>query len=715
MHHAINLISEITVICANHHFTYFFYLKEKSVDSCSTPIPKNETLPAGCAVNSTNATTVDVGECEAVTCVRGNSTFNSSCTDHPLCCGPRSHEKVLVQCGAIVSFDLSIVKSCGCGKCIEKETVIEGIAVGQDDRAAKSVDVFFAGKSVDTTDENGKFSFVVPKDTRRAIVTFKDQTNKKFQEEDKTFIVNEGQTVQYRVILKEKPKPITFNASEPLLVPLGGESDSFADLELPENALLTEDGSVFSGNAKASVSVTDPRNQSDVSSAPGDFSTTSEDGEEEMLETYGMMKLNLEDENGKPLSMSKPMKVYLDTEKLNISISKGNVSVKLYWLDRKTGRWREAGDLFPEDGSKRRRKRSNRIFLTATVDPSIGKHDLNLDTPTRRIGLRVSTDSSMKNALIRIICKEVNGQGVGYVEKNTEGGVKCMAIWRDRLCNVLAIDNSNMKFYDPDPESLIDSIKNNIKGNIEPVKKNVGSGTTISAFTFLSKYPVIPVTRPFPLYEVDTADKKICEESHNTKAAKGSQFVFTSAKGENGLKKRYSMLSNDGGDWSSPDGSNNCFIKIETKGKDGVFMAISYKISYEKDKTGYGAGKEYGLHVRESRQNYVCLQFRCPGQDDVSNKGKDTTILLLMPVTTQTAVSCKSPTMDGSLSGIQSIPPCMGFKGFVPDVAHINGLWLCISYNLLPNSLIYNSVDKCEGRGLSNGWLWNYVSYTCTG
>ena len=674
------------------------------MDSCSsTPISKNETLPAGCAVNGTNATTVDVGECERVKCVNGNSSFNSSCTDASLCCGPRLYEKVLVQCGALLSFDLSTVKTCGCGKCIEKETVIEGTAVGEDSSAAKSVDVFFAGKSVDTTNADGRFSFVVPKDTRRAIVTFKDQTNKKFEEEDKVFILNKGQTVQYRVTLREKPKPIIFNASEPLLVPLGGESDSFADLELPENALLTEDGSVFNGSAKARVSVTDPRNQSDVSSAPGDFSATNEDGEEEILETFGMMKLDLEDDKGKPLSMSKPMKVYLDPEKLNISLSEGNVSIKLYWLDRKTGRWREAGDLFPEHGSKRRRRRSNRVFLAGTVTPSIAKQTLNLDTPSKRIGLRVSIFKRDNNALVRVICKNDQGQFKGYVEENTVDGVTCIAIWKDSTCYVQAEKNSQLKYYDAD-ESLKDSF-NSVKGVIEPVKKT--SGVTITSFKFSSDDPGLQ--KPVPLYRIDRENEmKSCKAKHNVNAAKGSQFIFKPPSSENSaLIQRYSMLSIDNAkdsDWSlSNNNDKKCFIRVNTATKDAVFMAVSYQ------KGRYKAGEEYGLHVRESIGNVVCLQFRCPG--DTDQKRREATILLLTPMITQKAVTCNYDKMELFLKQIQDnqLLPCNNLEfSQAPSVA--NGQWLCIPYTDASVSSIYPTVEECETKKDGNKF---YVDYKC--
>ena len=665
------------------------------MDSCSsTPISKNETLPAGCAVNGTNATTVNVGDCEPVACVKGNSSFNSSCTDASLCCGPRLFEKVLVQCGALLSFDLSTVKTCGCGKCIEKETVIEGTAVGQDGSAAKSVDVFFAGKSVDTTDADGRFSFVVPKDTRRAIVTFKDQTNKKFEEEDKVFILNKGQTVQYRVTLREKPKPITFNASEPLLVPLGGESDSFADLELPENALLTEDGSVFNGSAKARVSVTDPRNQSDVSSAPGDFSTTNEDGEEEILETFGMMKLDLEDDNGKPLSMSKPMKVYLDPEKLNISLSEGNVSIKLYWLDRKTGRWREAGDLFPEHGSKRRRKRSNRIFLAGTVTPVIAKKTLNLDTPSERIGVRASLDNQNNGIVVRVICKSYDGAFKGYVENNTVNGVTCISVWRDSTCYIQAEDNSLLKYYDPD-KSLEQSFGDSIDGAVEKV-----------SFRFSSKYSVSKhVQKTVPLYRVDnTKEMEDCNKQHDVNASTGSQFIFKSPQNE-----RYTLSSpineDKDNDWSfGGDRNKQCFIKVTIKAsaQEVTFMAASYELD------SYDTGMEYGWYVRKSEGKVVCLHFRCP-DDGMYDK----TIVLLTPILARTGVTCNKENMETQLQDIfnDQRAPCEKYRDSLQPKHVAKGLWLCIPQNQA-HARIYESAESCETISDRNRPLFD-VEYKC--
>ncbi len=687
----------IIVIGANVHFLSFLFT-DKSVDSCSSkPSSKNETLPTGCAVNGTNITTVDVGECKPVACVKGNSSFNSSCMELSLCCRPISFENVFIQCGALMSFDLSIIKTCGCGKCIEEQTAIEGTAVGQDGSAVKNVNLFFDGKLVDKTDKNGRFYFAVPKATKRAIVTFKDQVNKAFEEEDKIFILNEGQAALYKVILRKKPQPIIFNASEPYDVPLGGETDNFADLELPENALLTEDGSVFSGNAKATVSVTDPRNQSDILSAPGDFTTTSEDGEEEMLETFGMMKLNLEDENGKPLTMSKPMKVYLDPEKLNLTLSDGNVSIKLYWLDRKTGRWKEVGDFFPEDGNKRRRKRSNRIFLAGTVTPSIAKKTLNFDTPKQRVALRVEINSpdvtSRQNVVVRVIRRSRDdGEYKEYTERTTDvNGIVCIAIWREHECYVQA--EKNNEYYDPVTPSSKFSHLNAIP------KSHTGSGKTISSISFFSRLAKPNKILKGPTYDIeDTKEYQTCKKSPKEENFKGLQFTFKPPKKEDG---EFSLL-----DPSLPTTGKICFIKLKILHNQAPFMAVSYM------KNDFTYTGQKGFHFRMSRKvtntdNIVCLQFSCPM---MKNGHEEPIALLVTPMTT--SGTCTLTWTDWSLKNLL-LPPLLK----CPKIPTPKGQekWLCMPFSsTIPTNYPYfmdksqNAEKACLAGGSGSGFQLVY-------
>lgn len=595
-------------------------------------------------------TTVDVGECDSVPCVKGSDTFNSSCSEPLQCCGPRSFDNVLVKCGATMSFTLSKIKTCGCTQCIDEQTIMQGVTVGQDGKAAKFVDLFFNDKRVDRTDVDGMFSFSIPKDTKRVVVTFKDQIFNKFQEEDKIFVLSKGQQARYKVTLKEKPQPVIFDASKPANFTLGRDSDSFADLELPENSLLTEDGSVFRGNAKASVSVTDPRNLSDILTAPGDFTTVNEDGREELLETFGMVKLNLEDASGKSLVVSKPMKVYLDPEKLNLTVSDGDASVKLYWLDRKTGRWREAGYFFLEDGSKRRRRRTNRVFLAGNVTPSIAQENLNFDRPNKIVGLRVITAPKADNVIVTAIRKDNRG----YVQRTIHQGVVCMEIWKDKDYYLQAQKDS--KYYDPD-ESIKDYITH-VNGSIVSTE---GDGETIGSFEFRSAL----VNTRGPIYDgYNESDKQMCEKSLNDARSpqKGKQFVF---KPHENTNPEYGLLSyKNKSQWLSLS-TKFCFIRVKVTGSNILLMATSYDTNHS---------NTYGFHIRTTKnasnlESFACLQFRCPRE-------RDPTILLVTPMTA--GVTCRHNGTDHALEHVQSVTLYCP-AGLLPTAAG-QELWLCIPH-----------------------------------
>ena len=616
-------------------------------------------------------TTVDVGECDSVPCVKGSDTFNSSCSEPLQCCGPRSFDNVLVKCGATMSFTLSKIKTCGCTQCIDEQTIMQGVTVGQDGKAAKFVNLFFNDKQVDKTDVNGTFSFPIPKDTKRVVVTFKDQIFNKFQEEDKIFVLSKGQQARYKVTLKEKPQPVIFDASKPANFTLGRDSDSFADLELPENSLLTEDGSVFRGNAKASVSVTDPRNLSDILTAPGDFTTVNEDSREELLETFGMVKLNLEDASGKPLVVSKPMKVYLDPEKLNLTVSDGDTSVKLYWLDRKTGRWREAGYFSLEDGSKRRRRRTNRVFLAGTVTPSIAQENLNFDRPNRIVGLRVTTAPQADNVIVTAIRKD----NKGYVQRTTYQGVVCMEIWKDKDYYLQAQKDS--KYYDPD-ESIRDYIKH-VNGSIVSIE---GDGETIGSFEFHSAL----VNPRGPIYYDDGdggSDRQKCEMSLNdpNRPQKGRQFVFKPHKDSD---SEYALLKVivTTAEWISQRGEY-CFIKVKITGRNTLFMVTSY------DKN---AQTVLGFHIRMPENvtsgsgSVTCFQFRCP-------RANSRTVVLLTPMTS--GVTCRYNKTAQALNDVQSnqilCPP-----GTLPT-SEGQEKWLCIPFLTTDMFTTFSGVPKQNG------------------
>ena len=589
-------------------YFYFFWLEE-DVDSCSSkPNSKNITLPQGCVVKTTGSKIVDVGECEPVSCMKNDSSFNSSCRDPSFCCGPGETINVLVDCGSVMSFNVLKVTHCSCSSCVEKVTIIQGIVVGGlEEKPVRYGDIIYDGNIVSYTDAKGRFSFEIPGNVSRVAVTFTDSYQKEFEEGTKIFLVSTGSSEFHKITLKQIPPPISFDARQQQDIPLRSDPkiESFADLELPEESFLTEDGSVFQGNANAIVSVTDSRNLSDVLSAPGDFTTTDEEGEEEILETFGMMKMKFEDENGKQLAMSKPMKVYLDPEKLNIRVQDSpSVPMKLYWLDEKTQRWREAGDLRREDGNQRRRKRSNRVFFVGTITPAVARQYLNFDLPDTRVAIRVTTDPPKAGVVVRVVRREGTVYR-GYIEQSTtSAGLTCIPIWRNKECSLQA--ESNGKYMMP-VQRNVDSLPQYLGARIEERSGDRG-GQTIRWIEFTSR---LDESSPLnsPMYKHVEAEENKCKSSQNR--PEGSQFTF----GESARAPEDFSIFNiyNQGSWI-PGG---CYIKVKITDENGMpenamFAAESYKENILSE-----AGK-LGLHIQMSRDvsrgpnKIVCLQFSCP-------------------------------------------------------------------------------------------------------
>ena len=416
---------------------FLFLLSEQSVDTCSpTPNSKKVTLPEGCVSSATNSSIVDVGECQPVTCSKKDFSFNSSCQDPSFCCEARYFTHVLVKCGGVMSYNLTKVTHCSCGMCIHNVTVVEGIIVGgPEEKVIRYGDVIYDGKVVAKTDEEGKFSFTIPeKNVKRVVLTFKDSLNEEYEERKKVIVIREGGKAFHKIILKRIPSPVFFNASQPLNISLRSDPniDGFANLELPAESFLTENGSVFHGNASAIISVTDPRSLLDVLTAPGDFTTIDEDGEQGILETYGMVKLKFEDDCGQQLVMSKPMKLYLVPGNLK---NGPDIPLKLYWLDSETQRWREAGDFQIENGGRG-------VFIFTIVTPPFVVEMLNVDVLVNTIFVRVTADPAMEG-VIRVIRQE-GACYRGYFEQTTSSeGEACIPVWQEG--NSYLQDDNNEK------------------------------------------------------------------------------------------------------------------------------------------------------------------------------------------------------------------------------------------------------------------------------
>ena len=557
-------------------------------------------------IHGTTNNTVDVGECEPTACLRNDSTLsNKTCQDERFCCAVEKVTDVTVSCGGSVTFTISKVARCGCQKCEEPKSKISGVVVGLKGATEKPIaycDIEFETKSY-SADKNGFFIFDAPKDKQRLSVVFKDTYDREYADFTKVFRVIKGQTMFSKIILKAKPVPKPFNSSEDFKVQLGDNDDdsAFAEMEIPKDAMLKDDGTIFSGQANLRLDVMDPRNMSDILTAPGDFTTVDEDGEEQMLVSYGMLNLDFEDDSGNKLSTSKPIKLYLDPEKFNISVeSNGNTTTQLWWLDAKTGRWMAAGDLRLENKTSSRSKRSPTRFLLETeITPEISQQgSFNIDARENFGAVRVTAPV---RSTVRILCEEPNTSPrryTGYLEGTVDANqVACISVWIDRQCFMQG--ELNAQFLQPSPP---DSFPNSVSATIVS-NQNLQGTSNVQSFKF-----EIKTTGGGPIFPHYDNDVQLCRSSYLTPGL--SQFEF-----QDPAPTPLNLVSPRVRDRRNPrnwyPGNLNCFIKILINGqRTSIFLASSHRPNKGNK---FGDSAAMALPATDDDTYVACLEIRCPG------------------------------------------------------------------------------------------------------
>ncbi|KAL9962539.1 hypothetical protein ACROYT_G031647 [Oculina patagonica] len=597
--------------------------------SCNpTPISRNVTLPEGCALYGTTNDIVDVGRCVPAPCLRSDSALsNTACQDKRFCCVVEEVEEVTITCGGSATFNISKVTRCGCQACEIPKSYISGVVVGLKGAVEKPIayceikvgnDYYYSGGK-------GAFKLKVPDDKQRLAVVFKDSFDLEYADFTKVFRIVKGQSLFSKIVMRVKPAPKPFNSFEPFKVPLGDSfvDSAFAEIEIPENALLKEDGTIYSGQANLRLSVMDPRNVSDVLTAPADFSTVDEDGEEQLLVTYGMLNLDFEDDSGNKLSTSKPIKMFIDPEKLNISVdSNGNTTTKLWWLDEKTGRWMEAGNLWLDTKQTNRSKRSPTRFLLTEITPVVQRRGtLNIDVTQNFGAVRVTAPAG---STVRILCEEPN-QSVttyaGYLEGAVDDStVTCISVWINRQCYMQG-EGSDARFLDPsDPDHGFPAFVS--ASIIETQLTSVGSSPSVRSFRFN-----VNAHSNGPVYPHENDDVQTCRAPQLVEGHRQFEFTSSASASLDLISARPSppLDFRDPLSWYPARTGNdeilNCFIKILAHGKGSIFLASSYRANKTDKANKFGDSVAMAIPATDGK--YVaCLEIRCPGNVYHKNTNK---------------------------------------------------------------------------------------------
>nr|XP_045372745.1 cartilage intermediate layer protein 1 isoform X2 [Camelus bactrianus] len=347
------------------------------------PIPESYLiqLPHDCFQNATNSFYYDVGHCPVKTCA-GQQDNGIRCRDAvENCCGISKTEEREIQCSGY-TLPTKVAKECSCQRCTETRSIVRGrVSAADNGEPMRFGHVYLGNNRVSMTGYKGTFTLHVPQDTERLVLTFVDRMQK-FVNTTKVLPFNKkGSAVFHEIKMLRRKEPITLEAMETNIIPLGdvaGE-DPVAELEIPSKSFYRQNGEPYTGRVEASVTFLDPRNISTATAAQSDLNFINDEGDTFPLRTYGMFSVDFRDEaTSESLNVGK-VKVHLDSTQVKMP---EHVSMmKLWSLNPDTGLWEEESDFKFE--SQRRNKREDRTFLVGNME--IRERRLfNLDVPESR-------------------------------------------------------------------------------------------------------------------------------------------------------------------------------------------------------------------------------------------------------------------------------------------------------------------------------------------
>uniref|UniRef100_A0A8C6WKY4 Cartilage intermediate layer protein 2 n=1 Tax=Neogobius melanostomus TaxID=47308 RepID=A0A8C6WKY4_9GOBI len=337
--------------------------------SCN-PIPEPHLIrmPVDCVQPGTDSPFYNAGRCPQNKCA-GSLDYDLRCRDGMgFCCSVQTMETRTIDCGSY-NLPIKMVTQCSCHKCVEPTVLVRGRVVSADNSEPLRFGHIYIGKERSgTTGFQGDFTLHITPDTQRLVVNFVDPSQK-FIDTPKVFIFDKkGGSIYHDVRVMRKQLPVDLNAGENNSIDLGeikGE-DPIGQLLIPANSFHKDNGDVYEGTVKASVTFIDPRNITTAAATPGDLNFVSDDGDMLPLRTYGMFSVDFRDESNKDVLGAGGVQVLLDTQ--HVKMQEHIPKMKLWSLNPETGVWEEEGGFSYTTTTSGRNKREERTFLIGNME-----------------------------------------------------------------------------------------------------------------------------------------------------------------------------------------------------------------------------------------------------------------------------------------------------------------------------------------------------------
>ncbi len=204
------------------------------------------------------------------------------------------------------------------------------------DEAGQPVDnvQITANNKTAITDKNGVF--VIKKSLQNPDFIYVKAEKKGFFNGAKAIRGTKNGVNFVKVVLLKQVKIATLKAN------VGGEVKAGKmKIKFPANGYIDAQGKTFNGNVNVAARYLDPTKPETIFEMPGDLRAVNFQGEEKILESYGMVAVALTDDSGNKLNLGNGGEAEMSFPKPTNATA--HAKIPLWHFDEKVGAWREDG------------------------------------------------------------------------------------------------------------------------------------------------------------------------------------------------------------------------------------------------------------------------------------------------------------------------------------------------------------------------------------
>ena len=304
---------------------------------------------------------------------------------------------------------------------------IAGTVTNTNGQAIENVTISLDGDTR-LTDENGYFSFQnIEINSKGSLITMEKEGyffNAKFVDSK----LNRQNFT--RVMMIEKILTATFASDAGAIV----TTDDGASIQFSSNTIKQENGDIYNGSVNVYATWLDPTATDLVSRMPGDLRAINTSDEQQQLTTFGMIGLELEDDNGEALNIADGQTATIELPVPAELLGNAPETIPLWHFNETTGYWEEDGTASLQ-GNKYIGTVSHFSFW-------------NCDIPNNFIyieGLVVDRDGNpIPN--ITVVVTEL-GSGVSRSDYTDSAGSYGGAVPNDQVLIISILDNCDVEIY----------------------------------------------------------------------------------------------------------------------------------------------------------------------------------------------------------------------------------------------------------------------------